>query len=282
MSSRPESEVAQRARRTVAAWLEGESIDWMLVCGSGMGAALVGDGDGSLGLEIDRTIQLRALDLPSPAVAGHGNALVLGTLGERRICVQTGRLHPYEGHDMQVVTAPLDAVLAHGARGVALTCAVGGIDPSLAAGSVVSLRDQINLFGPTPLVGPRFIDCANVYDKQLRGRVQGHASELGQDVPEAVYAHARGPQYETPAEVEALRRLGGEVVGMSTTYEAILAAAHEVPCFGLGIVTNAAGAEGLSHQEVQELAAQARGRLSALLAKMLAAEPHPQGDAQGE
>ena len=185
-----------------------------------------------------------------------------------RVCVQTGRIHPYEGHGADVATGPLGAVLSLGCKQLLLTCAVGGIDPKLRVGTIVSLRDQVALFGPTPLRGAAFIDCSDIYAAKLRARLRRLVSDPAQ-LPEVVYAHARGPQYETPSEVAALRLLGGDVVGMSTTYEAILAAAHRVPTCGLGVVTNAAGSEALSHLEVQEESGKARSRLAQLVRALL-------------
>ncbi len=252
-----------------------EPVDWMVVCGSGMGRDLVGDGPGGLGLEITAKVGLAELGLPAPSVAGHGQSLVWGRLGEARVCLQTGRIHPYEGHDIRVCTAALAAVLQGGAKGMLLTCAVGGIDPSLHAGQLVSLRDQMNLFGPTPLVGANFVDCSQIYHPVLRAQLADAAAAEGETLPEVVYAHARGPQYETPAEVAALRSLGGQIVGMSTTYEGILGAAHRVPACGMGLVTNVAAAVGLSHEEVQELANAARERLGAVARGLLARPPRP-------
>ena len=249
-------------------------IDWMIVGGSGIGTPLVESGEHSLDLTIHATIALAELGLPAPSVAGHGGSLVFGELATGddrpaiRVCVQTGRIHPYEGHSAALATAPLGAVLGLGVKQLLLTCAVGGINPALRTGTIVSLRDQVAMFGPTPLRGAAFVDCSNLYSSTLRAKLRTLV-EPSQTLAEVVYAHARGPQYETPAEVAALRLLGGEVVGMSTTYEAILAAAHSVPTCGLGVVTNAAGSEALSHLEVQQESARARSRLSALIRELL-------------
>lgn len=246
-------------------------VDWMIIGGSGLGRPLVEEGEDALGLVIACDIPLVDLGLPAPSVAGHGSSLVFGHLPASgaspavRVCVQTGRIHPYEGHTAAVATAPLGAVLGLGVKQLLLTCAVGGIDPKLRTGQIVSLRDQVALFGPTPLRGAAFVDCSNLYAAELRARLQS----LATDLTEVIYAHARGPQYETPAEVAALRTLGGQVVGMSTTYEAILAAAHRTPTCGLGVVTNAAGSEALSHLEVQAESGRARSRLSALVRSLL-------------
>jgi purine-nucleoside phosphorylase len=274
----PEAAQCERALREhlPPRLLDRGPIDWVIVGGSGIGTPLVEQGEHSLGLTIEHSVELAELGLPAPSVAGHGASLVFGELpanGGRpavRVCVQTGRIHPYEGHGAGLATAPLGAVLGLGVGQVLLTCAVGGINPDLRTGTIVSLRDQVALFGPTPLRGSAFIDCSNLYSSALRAKLQTLVDPaLG--LPEVVYAHARGPQYETPAEVAALRLLGGDVVGMSTTYEAILTAAHGVPTCGLGVVTNAAGSEALSHLEVQQESARARGRLSALIHALLSA-----------
>ena len=266
-----EAALRQRLGSDADAWV---GLDWMIVGGSGIGSPLVESGEHSLGLSIRHSIPLAELGLPAPSVAGHGSSLVFGELAGTdgnpavRVCVQTGRIHPYEGHAAALATAPLGAVLGLGAKHLLLTCAVGGVDPKLRTGTIVSLRDQVGLFGPTPLRGAAFVDCSDLYAAELRARLRGLVDDPAV-LPEVVYAHARGPQYETPAEVAALRLLGGDVVGMSTTYEAVLAAAHRVPTCGLGVVTNAAGSEALSHLEVQQESAKARSRLSALIRALL-------------
>ncbi|MBL9107449.1 MAG: purine-nucleoside phosphorylase [Myxococcales bacterium] len=267
--------VAVHAAELLHARLGGRTFDWAVVAGSGLGVGFVA-GEGGLGLKIEGSLPLAELGLPSPSVAGHGNSLVWGTIGEHRVCVQTGRLHPYEGHSMGTCTAPLAAMLVNGARGVVLTFAAGGLDTTLGAGELVILRDQMALFGPTPLVGPQFIDCSQMYSPHLRRRLQSLHPGLGPGrLREVVYAHARGPQYETLAETEALRRLGGDVVGMSTTYEAVFCAAHKVWLAGFGVVTNTAGATGLSHHEVQQRSDEARHELASILAQLLAGDPAP-------
>ncbi len=256
-------------------------LEWIVVCGSGMGAGLLADsGAGGVGIEIEYELPLEELGLPSPTVAGHGGSLVVGRLGERKVCVQSGRLHPYEGHDAGLCTALLGALFRRcrstAGCGLVLTCAVGGLDAGARIGELVSLRDHINLLGPTPLRGPAFVGMSEAYDLRLRARLARLSEEaFGEPLREVVYAHARGPQYETPAEVEALRRLGGDVVGMSTTYEAILAAAHGVPTCAVGTVTNVAGASNLCHEDVQDASAKASRRLNLILRSLLSASPPP-------
>jgi purine-nucleoside phosphorylase len=253
-----------------AAFPDVAPVDWLVVCGSGMGKDLVD----SLDLEVEHELGLSELGLPAPSVEGHGQSLLWAKLGRSRVCLQTGRIHPYEGHPIQICIGALEALLRIGAGGVMLTAAVGGIVDSLTPGQLVSFRDQMNLFGPTPLRGPKFIDCSQIYHPSLRARVEQAARAAeGEPLAEVVYAHARGPQYETPAEVAALRTLGGDIVGMSTTYEGILAASYGVRACGIGLVTNVAGAIGLSHLEVQELASRAKGRLGEIAGRLLSTPP---------
>lgn len=262
-------------------------IDWLVVCGSGIGGGIeAAPSQGGLGFDPIARVDLGTLGLPTPSVAGHGKALVLakmptkrGTEGaagsERVVLLQTGRVHPYEGHDVRLCTAALAGALGTrpGPGAIVLTAAVGALSTTLRAGDITVMRDQIALFGPTPLRGGQFVDCSNLFDKAMRRRIADIGHDTGEPLPEAVYFHARGPQYESPAECEAARRLGGDIVGMSTTYEAILAAAHNVPCCGFGVVANAAGEDGLTHEDVERRTAAARGRLATLLRALLATDP---------
>lgn len=257
--------VGQKTR----AWLADRSPEWFVVCGSGIGPELLRE-PAHWGLEIEDEIALSQLGWPVPSVAGHGHSLVLGQVEGRHVALQTGRLHPYEGHDARACVAVLEAVAGACAERVLLTCACGSLVPELAPGELVFLSDQINLWGPTPLAGPDFVDCSRLYDPELRSEAQSIVRGLGRDpLAEVVYAHARGPQYETPAEVNALAALGGQVVGMSTTYEAVMAARMGARTLGLGLVTNGAGALGLSHAEVQAAAAASRQHLLGLIAALV-------------
>lgn len=252
---------------TLRTRLAGRAVDWVLVCGSGVGRGLLQD-DG-LGLADRIEVPSADLGLPAPTVAGHAGSVVWGRVGTSGVLAQAGRLHPYEGHDAATCTRLLAAAIDLGAERVVLTCAVGALNPDLEPGQLAVLRDQINLWGPTPLAGPDFVDCGELYSRTLRDRLGEIARAMGALLPEVVYAYGRGPQYETPAEVAALRGLGGDVVGMSTTYEAILAAAKGVETCGVAIVTNTAGISGLSHEEVGQRSAAATQRLATLLRTLI-------------
>jgi len=211
---------------------------------------------------------------PTPSVAGHAGELVAGTVAGARILCLSGRVHLYEGHPPSRVVFGVRLLAALGCRAVILTNAAGGIRAGLSPGSLVLVRDHLNLTGSNPLVGaaepplPRFPDMTEVYDAQLRALARDAARESAIDVAEGVYAGLLGPSYETPAEIHMLEKLGADLVGMSTVHEAIALRQRGVRVGALSVVTNlAAGLAGrpLDHAEVQAVGAAARKKLEVLL-----------------
>jgi purine-nucleoside phosphorylase len=212
---------------------------------------------------------------PPPTVPGHAGKLWLGTIGEQAVAMFQGRIHFYEGHPMRLASITTRVSHALGARTMVLSAAVGALDLSLSAGSMVVVRDHINLMGTNPLMGwrypdgsPAFVDVSGIYDPDLAGAALTILRDHGTAVTEGVYAAMAGPAYETPAETEMLRRVGATVVGMSTVPEAVVARALGMRVLGLSFVTNAAGGA-VSHEEVllaSKTAAEAIGRVVAGLA----------------
>jgi inosine/guanosine/xanthosine phosphorylase family protein len=213
--------------------------------------------------------------LPPPTVPGHAGKLWLGTIGEQAVAIFQGRIHFYEGHPMRLASITTRVSHALGARTMVLSAAVGALDTSLAGGSMVVVRDHINLMGTDPLTGwrypdgsPAFVDVSGIYDADLAGAALTILRDHGTAVTEGVYAAMSGPAYETPAETEMLRRMGATVVGMSTVPVAVVARALGMRVLGLSFVTNAAGGA-VSHEEVllaSKTAAEAIGRVVAGLA----------------
>jgi purine-nucleoside phosphorylase len=211
---------------------------------------------------------------PAPTVPGHAGTLWLGTIGGRSLAIFRGRIHFYEGHPMPLASITTRVSHALGARTMVLSAAVGGLDASMAAGSMVVVRDHLNLMGTNPLAGwrypdgsPAFVDVSGVYDAELSDAALRILRDHGTAASEGVYAAMAGPSYETPAETEMLRRLGATVVGMSTVPEAVAARALGMRVLGLSFVTNAAGGA-VSHEEVllaSKTAAEAIGRVVAEL-----------------
>jgi len=187
-------------------------------------------------------------------------------------------VHLYEGHGAATVVHPVRTLIAAGATKVVLTNACGGLDPQVAPGNVVIIRDHINFTATSPLegpsppegFGPRFVDLTDLYSARLRGVVH----DVAPDLTEGVYMGYRGPQYETPAEIAMSRTMGATLVGMSTVLEALAARQLGAEVLGLSLVTNfAAGvtSEPLSHQEVLEAGQAASASLGSLLARVLPA-----------
>jgi purine-nucleoside phosphorylase len=211
---------------------------------------------------------------PPPTVPGHAGTLWLGTIGGRSLAIFRGRIHFYEGHPMPLASITTRVSHALGSGTMVLSAAVGGLDSSLGAGSMVVVRDHLNLMGTDPLAGwrypdgsPAFVDVSGVYDAALSDAALRILHDHGTPASEGVYAAMAGPSYETPAETEMLRRMGATVVGMSTVPEAVAARALGMRVLGLSFVTNAAGGA-VSHEEVllaSKTAAEAIGRVVAEL-----------------
>jgi purine-nucleoside phosphorylase len=177
---------------------------------------------------------------------------------------------------MSLVTLPTRLAAALGARTLVATAAVGGLDPSLSPGNLVVGTDHLNLLGENPLRSwrdgegrPVFVDLSAVYARTLADRSLAAAEEIGLPAARGIYAAMAGPTYETPAEVELLRRTGASVVGMSVVPEACAAAALGLRVLGLYCVTNRMGTE-VSHTEVTEVAAAFAPRLAEVLRRVLA------------
>jgi purine-nucleoside phosphorylase len=244
--------------------------DLALVLGSGLGA-LADSAEARAGLSIPFT------DLPgfpAPTVAGHGGQVVFCEFEGRKVLLQAGRFHVYEGHPMSLVAAPMRLYGRLGVRAVLLTNAAGALNPAFRVGDLMALSDHINLFGTNPLIGPnvepgpRFPDMTAIYDPVFRNHLQGCARELGQTLHEGVYLGLTGPSYETPAEIRAFRVLGADAVGMSTVPEAIVARHEGLRVAGISCLCNMAAGilpRALTHQEVLEAGAAAAGRFESLV-----------------
>lgn len=208
-------------------------------------------------------------ELPQPSVPGHTGRFVLGNIGGARIVFAQGRVHLYEGHSAQQVTAAIRILAAAGIKRLILTNAAGVANVNFSPGSWMMIADQINLTGTTPLLGSaRFLDLTEVYSKEWRQTFARVARTQDITLDEGVYAGLLGPQYETPAEVRMLRQLGADAIGMSTVLEAIQARALGLEVAGFSCLTNWASGIGgapLSHEEVLETGRKAAGEFARLL-----------------
>lgn len=226
---------------------------------------VLGSGLGAFADSLERSIRIPFKDIPhfpSSNVEGHKGALVFGWHKDSFVGVLQGRVHYYEGHDIDVVTFPIRVLLALGIKNFVITNAAGGISSELTPGDLVLLEDHINFHGVNPLrgpnddrFGPRFPDMSYAYDSEWGERVKKIADKLSISLKKGVYAYSLGPSYETPAEVRMFGKLGADVVGMSTVPEVIVVNHEGGKVVGISCVTNLAAGiseNPLSHSEVTE------------------------------
>lgn len=258
-------DVAQEAAVLLAGETGVARHDFALVLGSGWGEAaeLIGE----------TIAEIPSWEVPgfsAPTVDGH-----VGTIRSIRmpatgkhVLVLGARTHVYEGRGVRHVAHGVRTAAKAGASVIVLTNGCGGLDLRRGPGTPVLISDHLNLTGISPLEGATFVDLTGLYSPRLRAI----AHEVDPDLTEGVYAQFRGPQYETPAEVQMAGRLGADLVGMSTAVEAIAARHAGLEVLGISLVTNlAAGisARPLSHQEVLEAGTAAGPRISRLLAQIV-------------
>jgi purine-nucleoside phosphorylase len=242
-----------------------ETHDIALVLGSGWLPAVDALGDA--------TAELRTTALPGfapPAVAGHAGRIRSVLAGDRRLLVFLGRTHLYEGGGVRAVVHGVRTAAAAGCRVVVLTNGCGGLDESWQPGTPVLISDHINLTAASPLEGATFVDLTDLYSARLRSL----ARQADPTLDEGVYVQFRGPHYETPAEVQMAKAIGGHIVGMSTALEAIAARQAGMEVLGMSLITNPAAGiqkEPLSHTEVLAAGKAAEPVISALLARIVAA-----------
>jgi len=262
----PAPDPGELARQAAHAITERTGVlkhDVAIVLGSGWSPAVAALGS--------PTVVLPQAEIPGfspPTAVGHTGELLSVPVGAHRVLVLVGRVHAYEGHDLSHVVHPVRAACAAGADIVVLTNAAGGVRPDMTVGQPVLISDHLNLTARSPLVGAQFVDLTDAYAPRLRQL----AREADPQLTEGVYAGLPGPHYETPAEVRMLRKLGADLVGMSTVHETIAARAAGAEVLGVSLVTNlAAGITGqpLSHDEVLAAGAASAGRMGILLAEVI-------------
>jgi purine-nucleoside phosphorylase len=244
---------------------------------------ILGSGLGGLADELADAVAIPFADLPGwPAATapGHAGRLLLGRLAGRPVVLLQGRFHVYEGTDPGLVVQPVLLFARLGARVAVLTNAAGGLNPAFGPGTLMVIRDHINLTGRNPLVGPnadeigpRFQDLTEAWSPRLREALHAAGRAEGVALAEGVYVGLLGPNYETPSEVRMLAGLGGDAVGMSTVLECIAARWAGLEVCGVSLVTNAgAGYTGapLTHAEVLEAGATAGPRLARVIHRLVA------------
>ncbi len=241
-----------------------ERHDVALVLGSGWLPAV--DALGEATAEIDTT------ELPgfsAAAVAGHSGKIRSINSGDKNLLVFLSRTHYYEGKGVAAVVHPVRTAAATGCSTIVLTNGCGGLKEGWQPGQPVLISDHINLTGASPIVGANFVDLTDLYSPRLRAMCK----EVDPSLDEGIYVQFPGPHYETPAEVRMAGLIGGHLVGMSTTLEAIAAREAGMEVLGISLVTNlAAGLSGepLNHEEVLEAGKAAASRMGGLLSRVVA------------
>ncbi len=244
---------------------------------------ILGSGLGAYGDKLANPTRIPYAEIPhfpESHVVGHKGCLVLGERAGVRCVAMQGRVHMYEGHSAQTVSFPARVLIALGAKVLIITNAAGGLNPSWAPGTLMLIRDHLDMLRDHPLrgpnddrLGPRFPDMTKAYAPELQALVKDVAGAAGIHVEQGVYVAMPGPTYETPAEVQMLRRLGADATGMSTVPEVIVARHMGARVIGISCITNqAAGISGheLSHAEVTETATRVRATFEQLLDAILA------------
>ena len=243
---------------------------------------VLGSGLGPLSSMAEDTLEINYKDIPGFPVStapGHKGSLLVGSLSGKPVFMMNGRFHYYEGYPMETVTFYVRVMGRLGVKVLLLTNASGGINLDMKVPELVAITDHISFYvesvlrGPNiPEFGTRFPDQCHVYDPELTDTLVNCARDLKIRISRGVYAYTKGPQYETPAEIRALRTLGADCVGMSTVPEAIAASHMGIRVAAMSCITNmAAGISGnpLSEQEVLDNAALASENSCALVKEFI-------------
>lgn len=254
---------------------------------------VLGSGLGGLASAVEEPVEVPFQELPgfpAPGVAGHAGRFVSGSIAGRRVLLQAGRYHVYEGHPPATVVRPVRVAASLGARILVVTNAAGGLDLRLTPGTLLLLDDMINFQFRSALAGERlpgeirFPDMSAPFDPSLQRLALDEAARQGMELPRGTYVAVTGPSYETPAEVRMLARLGAHAVGMSTVLEVTAARARGMRVLGFSLVTNPGAGllpGALDHDEVLEVGRAAAARLESLVRGILGGLSRP-GEGKAE
>jgi purine-nucleoside phosphorylase len=243
---------------------------------------ILGSGLGSFtdDMEVEFTLPYKEIpNFPVSTVEGHQGALVFGTIGTKNVVAMQGRFHFYEGYDMKEVTFPVRVMKYLGVQKLIVSNASGGVNPKYKVGSIVILKDQINMMPEHPLrgtnderLGPRFVNMSEPFSKKMIYKAKEIAEKAGIEVHDGIYLGLQGPTFETLAEYIMVTRLGGDCVGMSTVPEVIVARHMDLETFGVSVITDmgtAENIESISHAEVLEAAKKAEPHVRKLIRELI-------------
>lgn len=240
-------------------FLKNRHPETLLILGSGLGRLA----DDILDKQV---VSYQDLGFPASTVSGHAGNLIIGRLGSKEVACMQGRFHLYEGYKPELIKEVIAAFAAVGIKELIVTNAAGSLRADMPTGSLMLIKDHINLSGKNPLIGPnderfgpRFPDMSNAYDKVLSSRLLNIAAEQGIKIYEGTYLMVLGPTFETPAEVRAFGILGADAVGMSTVPEVIAAVYVGMKVLGVSVITNLGTGLQQKTQSHAETLAQADG-----------------------
>lgn len=243
---------------------------------------ILGSGLGELALEIEESVTIPYKEIPNfpvSTVEGHAGQLVIGHLNGKDVIAMQGRFHFYEGYSMQEVTFPVRVMKLLGVSTIVVTNACGGMNPAFAPGDLMIITDHINMTGANPLIGPneaefgpRFPDMSTAYTRQYIPVVEKTANDIGLTIQKGIYASISGPTYMTAAELIMLRKMGADVVGMSTVPEVIVARHMDMKVVGISCITDMAigeELEGVTHEQVVAVANRTKPKFIQLIKETL-------------
>lgn len=246
-------------------------------------AIILGTGLGALVDHITDKKYIPYKDIPNfpvSTVEGHSGNLIFGKLGDKPVMAMQGRFHYYEGYNMKEVTFPVRVMKELGVDTLFVSNAAGGMNKEFRVGDIMIITDHINLFPENPLrgkndntLGPRFPAMTEAYNHALIALADKIAAEKSIRVMHGVYVGVTGPTFETPAEYEAFRVLGGDAVGMSTVPEVIVANHAGMKVFGVSVITDLGGKDVTdvpTHEEVQKAAEQAQPKMMEIMRELVA------------
>lgn len=253
------------------------------VCNIPDTAIILGTGLGALVDHIEDKVFVPYSEIPNfplSTVEGHSGNLIFGKLGNRDVMAMQGRFHYYEGYDMKQVTFPIRVMQALGVKTLFVSNAAGGMNKEFRVGDIMIITDHINLFPENPLrgknyneLGPRFPAMTEAYSHRLIDLADQVADEKGIRVMHGVYVGTAGPTFETPAEYEYFRIIGGDAVGMSTVPEVIVANHAGMKVFGVSVITDLGGKDVTdvpTHEEVQKAAEAAQPNMMEIIKGVVA------------
>ena len=249
------------------------SPEYGIILGSGLG-------NFTDDIQIEFTLPYAEIpNFPISTVEGHKGALVFGTIGTKKVVAMQGRFHYYEGYTMQEVTFPVRVMKQIGVNKLVVSNASGGVNPQYKVGSIVVLKDHINMMPEHPLrgkndlrFGPRFVNMSEPYSNKMINKAKEIASKLDINLQDGVYLGLQGPTFETLSEYRMVKILGADCVGMSTVPEVIVARHIDMETFGISVITdmgNEESIQSITHQEVLDAAQKAEPSVRLLIKNLI-------------